>query len=83
MCYHIKGQSYIETVHCILQNILSVLANRIANVSGLDSPSETSAVTFHTHERSDPTFGESCISAVTSMHNGFKYQSYGKENKFG
>lgn len=44
---------------------LSELAKRIASSSAVGSPSETSAETFQTHERSDPTLGASFMSAVT------------------
>lgn len=48
-------------------NSLSALAKRMARSSADGSPSETSAETFHTHERSDPTLGASFMSAVTGV----------------
>jgi hypothetical protein len=44
---------------------LSLLAKRIASVSAVASPSVTSAVTFQTHDRSEPTLGASFMSDVT------------------
>ena len=44
---------------------LSELANRIASVSAVASPSLTSACVVYTHDRSLPTFGDNFISART------------------
>ena len=48
-------------------NLLSALAKRIARVSAEGSPSEKSAATFQTHERSEPTLGERVMSVVTRV----------------
>lgn len=44
---------------------LSEFAKRIARSSAVGAPSETSAATFQTHERSDPTLGASFMSDDT------------------
>ena len=51
-------------------NSLSELAKRMAIVSCRDSPSDMSAATVQTHERSEPTLGAKSISGVT----GSSYQ---------
>lgn len=50
----------------VAMDLLSELPNLMAKVSGTGSlPSEKSAATFQTQDRSDPTLGESFISAET------------------
>lgn len=46
--------------------ILSLLANRMANVWASGSPSLTSAAAFHTQLLSLPTFGSRCIFGTTA-----------------
>ena len=46
-------------------NLLSLLANLMARVQASGSPSLTSAAAFQTHERSEPTLGESFMSGTT------------------
>ena len=49
----------------MMDDLLSELANRIANVTASGSPSLTSAAAFQTQLRSEPTLGESFISGTT------------------
>jgi len=48
-----------------MMDALSELANRIARVSWVGSPSETSAETFQTQDRSDPMLGARVMSLLT------------------
>lgn len=50
----------------IVRGLLSLLPNRMARVCASGSPSETSAATFQTQERSLPTFGDNFMSGVTA-----------------
>lgn len=57
----------IETGEAV--GALSELANRMARVSAVGTPSETSAATFHTQLLSEPMLGWSFISALTVTRN--------------
>lgn len=47
------------------EDVLSELANRMARVSAVGAPSDTSAATFQTQDRSEPMLGWRRISEVT------------------